>query len=104
MTMTSVAPVLRRVRALRLVRKMRGRSQSHVLSGDDCHFYVVKFRNHPSGSRVLVNEVLGAMLMRQLGFTCPTPALIEITPTFIAENPDVGISVGRSCLVPDIGL
>jgi hypothetical protein len=46
--------------ARRLVRKMRGGAQAHLIEADDGHFYVVKFRNNPQGRRILVNEWFGA--------------------------------------------
>jgi hypothetical protein len=35
------------IRALRMVRKMRGGAQAHLLECEDGNFYVVKFVNNP---------------------------------------------------------
>ena len=52
------------VDALRLIRKMRGGAQAHLIEADDGNFYVVKFRNNPQHRRILVNEWLGGSFLR----------------------------------------
>jgi hypothetical protein len=81
---------VRRASATGVVRRMRGKSQAHLLTADDgCH-YVVKFRHAHHGVRALINELLGALTLRRLGFACPPPALIETGVQFLVANP-VGI-------------
>ena len=75
--------------ARRLVRKMRGGAQAHLIEASDGEFYVVKFRNNPQGRRVLVNEWLGATMLRFLGIACPEPAIISFGEDFISTNPDL---------------
>jgi hypothetical protein len=59
------------LKARRHIRKMRGGAQSYLLEGSDGCFYVVKFRNNPQHPRILVNELISAVLLRYLEVECP---------------------------------
>ena len=37
------------------IRKMRGGANAHLMRASDDHYYVVKFRNNPQHSRILVD-------------------------------------------------
>jgi hypothetical protein len=80
--------------AVRHVRKMRGGAQSHLLEADDGHHYVVKFRNNPQHRRILVNEWISAVFLDYLKISSPAPALVRLTPGFLAENPEVSLTLG----------
>src|SRR5690349_19366968 len=80
--------------AVRYVRRMRGGAQAHLLEADDGHWYVVKFRNNPQHRRVLVNESLSATMLEYLHISAPETALIEVTPPFLAANPELYIQLG----------
>lgn len=82
------------VRARKLIRKMRGGAQAHLLEAEDGGFYVVKFINNPQHRRILVNEWLAGAFLRYLQIHVPETALIELTSGFLAENPDVYLSIG----------
>jgi HipA-like protein len=84
------------VDAHRLIRKMRGGAQAHLLQAADGHCYVVKFSNNPQHRRILVNEWIAAVFLRYLGITTPEPAIIRVTPEFLAENPEVYFQLGSS--------
>jgi hypothetical protein len=92
------------VRARSLIRKMRGGSQAHLLEGADGAFYVVKFSNNPQHRRILINEWLACAFLRYLQIHVPDTALIEITPQFIADNPDLYFSLGsrREPIIPGL--
>lgn len=89
--------------ALRLVRKMRGGAQAHLMEADDGQFYVVKFRENPQGRRILLNEWFGACFLRYLGIACPEPALIRITDDFLREHPTAGMQFGSRLVRPESG-
>jgi hypothetical protein len=89
--------------ARRLVRKMRGGAQAHLIEADDGHFYVVKFRNNPQGRRILVNEWLGGVLLRYLGIACPEPAIIDFPHEFLEGAADLNIQLGSTRLKPEPG-
>jgi hypothetical protein len=92
------------VRARSLIRKMRGGSQAHLLEGADGAFYVVKFSNNPQHRRILINEWLACVFLRYLQIHVPDTALIEITPQFIADHPDLYFSLGsrREPVIPGL--
>ncbi len=82
------------IRARSLVRKMRGGAQAHLLEGEDGEFYVAKFTNNPQHRRILINEWLACAFLRYLQVHVPDTALIELTPEFISNHPDLYLSIG----------
>jgi hypothetical protein len=80
--------------ARRLVRKMRGGAQAHLIEADDGRFWVVKFRNNPQHRRVLVNEMVSSVLLRHLQIACPETTLVRVTEEFLRENPETFIQLG----------
>ena len=91
------------VDALRLVRKMRGGAQAHLLEASDGNHYVVKFLNNPQHRRILVNEWVASAFLRYLGLSAPEPALIEVTSSFTENNPDAHIQLGSQRHPPILG-
>lgn len=92
------------ISARRLVRKMRGGAQSHLIEGSDGQYYVVKFLNNPQHRRILVNEWLAGVFLKHLQIHTPDQSLIEIPAGFIAENPDLYIARGSQREPPVAGL
>jgi hypothetical protein len=84
------------VDARRLIRKMRGGAQAHLLEASDGHFYVVKFLNNPQHRRILVNEWMASTFLHYLGVATPEVAIIQLSETFLHENPDTYIQLGTS--------
>src|SRR5947209_18378237 len=82
------------VRAKQLIRKMRGGAQAHLIEGEDGEFYVVKFTNNPQHRRILINEWLACAFLRYLQIFVPDTILIEFTPEFIEDSPDLYLSMG----------
>ncbi len=91
------------VDARRLVRKMRGGAQAHLLEASDGRFYVVKFSNNPQHRRILVNEWIAAEFLRHLGLSTPELAMVRISGEFLASNPDVYLQFGRERRLPSMG-
>jgi hypothetical protein len=83
------------VNAKRLVRKMRGGAQAHLLEADDGHFYVVKFRNNPQHRRVLINEWIASTFLQYLQVASPETAIIQLDADFLGANPEVSIALGN---------
>ena len=75
---------------------MRGGAQAHLLEADDGNWYVVKFRNNPQHRRVLVNEMLCGIgsCATSKNPRLPDTALIEVTPAFLAANPECTLQLG----------
>lgn len=92
------------IRARKLIRKMRGGAQAHLVEAEDGAFYVVKFLNNPQHRRILVNEWLACSFLRYLQIHVPETALVELTPEFIADSSDMYLSIGsrREAVLPGI--
>jgi hypothetical protein len=82
------------VKALRLIRKLRGGAQAHLIECADGRFYAVKFRNNPQHRRILVNEWISAVFLKYLQITTPETAIVDLSPEFLEKNPDVHIQLG----------
>src|ERR1019366_6625798 len=98
-------PVVPSVNALRFVRKMRGCAQAHLLECDDGSLYVVKFSNNPQGGRrILCNEFISSLLMKELEIHTPEITVVNLGPAFLEANPEVILSIGSNQTVtPEIG-
>jgi hypothetical protein len=82
------------VQATRLIRKMRGGAQAHLLKCDDGHFYVVKFRNNPQHRRILINEWIASVFLNYLQISTPPAAIVSLSAAFLEANPDIYIQLG----------
>jgi hypothetical protein len=82
--------------ARRLIRKMRGGAQAHLMEATDGHSYVVKFHNNPQHRRILVNEWIASTFLHYLGIAAPEVAMVQITESFLASDPEVHIQLGSS--------
>ncbi|HEY1757293.1 MAG TPA: HipA family kinase [Bryobacteraceae bacterium] len=91
------------VDARRLVRKMRGGAQAHLLEGSDGNCYVVKFSNNPQHRRILVNEWIASVFLRHLGLSSPEVAMVRISEEFLEANTDVYLQLGRERRAPELG-
>lgn len=91
------------LQARRFIRKMRGGAQAHLIEAHDGNFYVVKFRNNPQHRRILINEWIASIIMKQLGIACPPTAIIDLAPEFLAANPEVHMQLGSKKLPVDPG-
>ena len=83
------------VTARRLIRKMRGGAQAHLMEASDGHSYVVKFHNNPQHRRILVNEWIASTFLHYLGISAPEVAMIQVTESFLAGDPETYIQLGR---------
>ena len=86
------------VDARRLIRKMRGGAQAHLLEASDGNFYVVKFLNNPQHRRILVNEWLSSVFLQYLGIATPPTAMVRIAEEFLQANPDAYLQLGGTRL------
>src|SRR5438132_13738026 len=82
------------VHAIRLIRKVRGGAQAHLMECDDGRFYVVKFRNNPQHRRILVNEWIAAVFLRYLQISVPDTAIVDASAAFLEKNPEISIQLG----------
>lgn len=93
---------VRKTKAVKFVRKLRGRSQAHLIEASDGQFYAVKLQNNPLGRRTLINEVIASALLHYLKIATPTSATIELDSRFLEDYKDVYIQspLERSLVVP----
>ncbi|MBZ5610410.1 MAG: hypothetical protein LAP38_19275 [Acidobacteriia bacterium] len=91
------------IHATRLIRKMRGGAQAHLLACDDGHFYVVKFRNNPQHRRILVNEWIASVFLNYLQISTPAAAIVDLSADFLDANPEVHIQLGSRRLPVEPG-
>ena len=89
--------------ATRLIRKMRGGAQAHLLECDDGHYYVVKFRNNPQHRRILVNEWMASVFLNYLEISTPATAIVNVPSEFLDANPDVHLQLGSRRLAVEPG-
>lgn len=82
------------IHAQRFIRKMRGGAQAHLIECDDGHFYVVKFRNNPQHRRILVNEWIASVFLNYLQISAPPAEIVDLSPEFLAQNPEIHIQLG----------
>src|SRR5690242_10931926 len=92
------------VTASRLIRKMRGGAQSHLIEASDGHQYVVKFVNNPQHRRILVNEWLSGVMLNHLQIYTPEIVLIHISEEFIASSDELSVVRGSQRERPQPGL
>ncbi len=91
------------VNARRLIRKMRGGAQAHLIEADDDRYYVVKFRNNPQHRRILTNEWLGGTFLRYLGVAVPEMQIVNVPAGFLEDYPDAAIQLGSRRIPPLLG-
>jgi hypothetical protein len=89
--------------ARRLIRKMRGGAQAHLLEAADGHAYVVKFVNNPQHRRILINEWIASTFLNYLGIATPAAAMIRISDDFLTANPEVHLQLGKRHELPQPG-
>ena len=83
------------VTARRLIRKMRGGAQAHLMEASDGHAYVVKFHNNPQHRRILINEWIASTFLHYLGIAAPEVAMVHLTEEFLAGDAETYIQLGR---------
>ena len=82
---------------------MRGGAQAHLVEASDGHCYVVKFRNNPQHRRILVNEWCASVFLDYLEISAPPVRIVDVTPGFLADHPDVYMQLGPQRLSIDTG-
>jgi len=89
---------------MRHIRRMRGGSQAQLMHCSDASFYVVKFRNNPQSSRILANELVGAMLAHAIGLPVPAVALVEVEQDLIDHTEELRIELTDGSVPCEAGL
>ena len=86
--------------AVQHIRRMRGGAQSHLMRCADNNYYVLKFRNNPQHTRVLVNDWLGTRLAEMIGLPVPVADVVDVHPWLIEHSPELRIELcGRQTMI-----
>jgi hypothetical protein len=81
---------------------MRGGAQADLLWTDK-GWYVVKWKQNPQHHRVLINEVIGAELLRRLGIASPDWAMVHADSGFLDAHPAARIHFKDGSVPPEPG-
>jgi hypothetical protein len=90
--------------AVRLLKKMRGGAQAHLIEANDGDCYVVKFLENTQHRRILINEWIASALLRYLDIATPATKLIHVDRCFLSINPEVYLQLGDGRRVPSTGI
>ena len=74
------------IRAVELIGRLRGGSQSHLFRCSDGNDYAVKFPNNPQGSKTLVCDLLGTLLATYLGLPTRPCCIVEIPQALVQQT------------------
>ena len=66
-----------------------------MLLAEDEQCYVVKFRDNPQHSRILVNEVICYVLLEYLGLPTPPWEIVEVPDYLVEASPELTMEFGR---------
>ena len=83
------------VRVYKVLRPMRGGSQSRLVKGDDGQHYVAKLSGNPQGDRTLVNEMIGTGLLQKLGVSIPPLRILELSDDVRLATESFSFHFGR---------
>jgi hypothetical protein len=86
------------VNATKLLRSMRGGAQAQLLEAGDGHWYVTKYINNPQHRRILVNEWIGAHLLRELKICVPETRVVELPEELLAAEPGIRIQLANTTI------
>jgi hypothetical protein len=78
----------------KLIRRMRGGAQAHLVEAEDGHFYVAKFQRNPQHQRILANELIASVLLEHLKIAAPPATILEVSREFLERNPEACFQLG----------
>lgn len=72
--------------AVQHIRRLKGRTQAHLMRASDGELYAVKFQNHPGSARALASEFLATRLGLWLGLPMPQVEVIEVSEWLVNHD------------------
>ena len=69
-----------------VIRQMRGTSGAYLVQANDDLYYVAKFKGNPKGTRTLVNELLGSLILRLLGLPVAEGVILHLDETNLPKS------------------
>jgi hypothetical protein len=85
-----------RVKAIKVIQRMRGGSQSRLILGDDDNLWIVKFKNNPQHLRILANELIATQVAYVVGLSVPDSGIVDVSQSLIDTHPPLYIDQGRN--------
>jgi len=86
------------------IRNLRGGSQPILARASDGQVYVVKFANNLQGANLPFNESIGTELYRACGLPVPAWKPLQVSDSFLDQNPDCWIETPEGRLRPRSGV
>jgi hypothetical protein len=83
-----------RVKAIKVIQRMRGGSQSRLMLGDDNNLWVVKFKNNPQHVRILANELIATRIAEAIGLSMPKAGIVDVSQSIIGTHPPLYMDHG----------
>lgn len=81
-----------------VIRRMRGGSQSTLVSDGYGRFFVAKLLGNPQGNRTLINECIASYVMIRVGIRAPALALLQVPDPFLFSRQMNFRMAGKSVL------
>jgi hypothetical protein len=97
-------PTIPVLKARRSIRTMRGQTRAQLIVVEDGQQYIVKYSNNPMGRRVLVNELISALLLKTLDIRTPSIAFVSLDEEVLERNPEIGVASAGTITTPPAGL
>ena len=91
------------IKAIKHICRLRGGSQAQLMTADDGHEYVVKFKGNPQTTRVLANEYLAGHLARMIGLSVPEPLIIQVDAETIRQH-NISFQLAETQMAPTAGV
>jgi len=82
------------VKAIEVIQRMRGGSQSRLVLADDGNLWIVKFKNNPQHLRVLANELIATQIADAIGLSVPVSGIVDVSQQIIETNPPQYMELG----------
>jgi hypothetical protein len=79
---------------VKIIGEVQTGSRPSVVVADDGQPYIVKWRNNAQHRRVLINEVMAAQILDQMGVAIPDWAILNVDNAFVKANPRSRASAG----------
>jgi len=84
------------VKAIKVISRMRGGSQSRLMLCDDNNLWIVKFKNNPQHLRILANELIATQVADAIGLSVPMSGIVDVSQAIIDTLPRLHIDNGAN--------
>lgn len=88
----------------RIVRRVAGQSNAHLVAAEDGLFYIAKFSNNAKSNRTLVNEWVGSRLLRACEICAPRVQVLELPVSVLRDAERLYVSTDNGSPPIEAGL